>query len=102
MRCSTATFTTSDPLHGLVFPCCGQHCAPKRHARYTPMPACRSMSFLCSERTTSLQDPPLTLRREAHSAPVTAGQRFASLRPSTSSASPFCVSSCQQLTLLSV
>ena len=74
---------------GLSFRAVVKHFAPKRHARYTPMPADRSMSFLCFERTTALQDPPLTLRREAHSASVAAGRGFASLRPSISSASRF-------------
>src|SRR6266702_8107040 len=35
--------------------------------------------------------PSAALRREAHSAPVPACQRLASLHPSTSSASPVCV-----------
>src|SRR5438067_10007889 len=53
------THTSSCPLIGLSFRAVVRHYAPKRHARYTPMPALRGVSFLCSERTTALQDPSL-------------------------------------------
>jgi hypothetical protein len=59
------------------------------------------MSFLCSKRTTSLQDPPLRYGEKPIPLLLQHRKRFASLYPSTSSASPFCVSPGQQLLLFS-
>src|SRR5215467_2139577 len=71
----------------LVLTHSAQHFAPKRYARYTPMPAtAQGVSFLCFERTRMVK----TLRyAPARSLmySVTGNQRFASLYPLTSSAS---------------
>jgi hypothetical protein len=60
------TLITSCPLHGLVLTHPAQHSAPKRHARYTPMPPLPGVSFLCSERSRMVK----TLRCRSGEKPI--------------------------------
>src|SRR5215467_13888838 len=70
----------------LVLTHSAQHFAPKRHARYTPMPATPpGVSFLCFERTRMVKTLRYTPARSLIYC-VSVLQRFASLHPSTSSA----------------
>src|SRR6266702_3256356 len=72
----------------LVLTHSARHYAPKRHPRYTPMPATPpGVSFLCFERTRMVKTLRFAPARSLNSF-VTVCQGFASLHPSTSSAIP--------------
>src|SRR6266700_701913 len=70
----------------LVLTHSARHYAPKRHPRYTPMPATPpGVSFLCFERTRMVKTLRFAPARSLNSF-VTVCQGFASLHPSNSSA----------------
>ena len=81
------TWPLSSTSMRLVLTHSARHFAPKRHARYTPMPATPpGVSFLCFERIRMVKTIRFAPARSLMDC-VSVILRFASLHPSTSSAS---------------